>query len=221
VVGLMIWVVPGITEVFERQGQELPWTTQLLMAISDAVRAHAAALGICLLAASMLLAAAHRIQRVRRTWHSVQLRVPIVGGLIRAAESARAARSLALLISSAVPLLEAVALSARTLANLELRESLQSVARCVREGQSFSRALAQTGQFPPVATRLVVAGEKSGRLGDMLQEVSAHQEQLLETRLAIATSVLGPIVILFVGALVLFIVLAILMPIFDLNTLVR
>jgi len=134
---------------------------------------------------------------------------------------ARFSRTLALLVSSAVPLLDALQIAAQVVGNVALREAVAQVAVRVREGETLARALRETGQFPPVMLRLIASGEKSGRLDTMLFDAAAQQERELDTALGVATTVLGPGVILLVGALVLFIVLAILLPIFSLNTLVR
>jgi general secretion pathway protein F len=130
-------------------------------------------------------------------------------------------RTLALLAASAVPLLDALTIAAGVVSNLPMRAALQRAALAVREGASFSRALGDSGQFPPVALRLIASGERSGDLPRMLTEAAAEEQRALDRWLALLSAVLGPAVILAVGAMVLFIVLAILLPIFDLNRMVR
>ena len=165
-------------------------------------------------------AAALRVPAVRERLQRELLRVPVLGRLIRATEMARFSRTLALLVSSAVPLLEAIQIAAQVIGNSALRDAVAKVAVRVREGRGLAHSLRESGQFPPVMLRLIASGEKSGRLDAMLFDASAQQERELDTALGIATAVLGPGVILLVGALVLFIVLAILLPILSLNTLV-
>ena len=147
--------------------------------------------------------------------------MPLAGRLVRAANTARATRTLALLAGSAVPLLDALGITAGVVSNLPMREALKRAAFKVREGSAFSRALGESGQFPPVALRLIASGERSGELPRMLDEASAHQQRELDRWLDLLTAVLGPAVILGVGAIVLFIVLAILLPIFNLNQMVK
>jgi general secretion pathway protein F len=219
--GLLVYVVPQVTGVFTQHGQALPWPTQALIAGSDWMAAYG---GWLLVAILMLVGAAVLALRqpaLRRRWDGLLLRLPIFGRLLRAAESSRFARTLALLTGSAVPLLDALAIASQVVHNLPLRDALAKVSARVREGQGFARALAETRQFPPIAVRLIASGEKSGRLDEMLAEAAAHQERELNGALGVTMAALGPGVILLVGGLVLFIVLAILLPIFEMNSLIR
>jgi general secretion pathway protein F len=221
VTALMVWVVPQVIGVFLQQKQALPLPTRILIRLSDGLAAHGGALALVLVSLAAVALVAMRRPEARARWHGFVLRLPLLGRLIRAADTARFARTLALLVGSAVPLLEALAIAGQVVENRSLREALARVAVRVREGQPFSRALAETREFPPVAVRLIASGEKSGRLDEMLFEAASHQERELDTVLGIAMAALGPGVILLVGAMVLFIVLAILLPIFELNTLIR
>ena len=221
VVGLMVWVVPQVIGVFVQYQQALPLPTRILIVLSDGVERYGWVLGIALLLIVVAAVFGLRNEAVRARWDQVKLRLPIFGRLVRATETGRFARTLALLVSSAVPLLEALGIAAQVVENRPLRQALGRVAVRVREGQSFARALADTREFPPVAVRLIASGEKSGRLDEMLFEAASHQERELDTALGVAMAALGPGVILAVGGLVLFIVLAILLPIFELNTLIR
>ncbi|MBL8300060.1 MAG: type II secretion system inner membrane protein GspF [Rhodanobacteraceae bacterium] len=221
VTGLLVYVVPQIVGVFTSMKQQLPLPTTVLIGLSEFVKRW----GLLLFGAfvALLFAARFALRRdaVRMTWHRWLLRLPLVGKLTRASNTARAARTLALLSASAVPLLDALAISAQVVPNLPMREALRRAAHKVREGGAFSRALADSGYFPPVAVRLIASGERSGQLERMLDEAAAHQARELDRWLAVLTAVLGPAVILLVGAMVLFIVLAILLPIFNLNQMVK
>lgn len=221
VTGLMIWVVPQVITVFEQAHQSLPWATRVLIGISALVERFGFWLLVppALLLLTFLLVS--RTPGLRAAWQRTLLRVPVIGRLVRATDTARFARTLALLVGSAVPLLEALGIASRVVGNAALREALAKVAVRVREGSGLARALGESGQFPPVALRLIASGEKSGRLDTMLADAAHQQERELDTALGVATAVLGPGVILLVGGLVLFIVLAILLPIFSLNTLVH
>lgn len=221
VTALMVHVVPQVTTVFVQQGQALPWATRTLIAVSDGLREHGWLLALLLLGAGVALGAALRSPPSRRRLQAMLLALPLLGRLLRAADGARFARTLALLVGSAVPLLEALQIAANVVGSLPLQDALGKVAQRVREGQGFGRALAESGQFPPITVRLIQSGERSGRLDAMLDEAAAHGERELDTAVGIASAALGPLVIIAVGGLVLFIVLAILLPIFELNTLVR
>lgn len=221
VAALMIWVVPQVIGVFLQQKQALPLPTRVLVQVSEALSSYGVAMSTGIAGAGVIATLALRRPDVLGRWHALLLRLPLIGRLARATETARFARTLALLVGSAVPLLDALNISVHVVENTVLRVALARVAIRVREGQPFSKALADTGEFPPVAVRLIASGEKSGRLDDMLFEAAANQERELDTVLGVAMAALGPGVILLVGGLVLFIVLAILLPIFELNTLIR
>jgi general secretion pathway protein F len=221
VTGLLVYVVPQIVGVFASMKQELPLPTTVLIGLSELLKRWGIVFFVGFIAVLFALRFALRRDAVRMVWHRWLLRLPLVGKLTRASNTARAARTLALLSASAVPLLDALAISAQVVPNLPMREALRRAAHKVREGGAFSRALADSGYFPPVAVRLIASGERSGQLERMLDEAAAHQARELDRWLAVLTAVLGPAVILLVGAMVLFIVLAILLPIFNLNQMVK
>jgi general secretion pathway protein F len=221
VMGLMTWVVPQIVGVFENLHQSLPLATRVLTALSAFVRGWGWLLLALVVVAIVAARIALRNEPLRRRWHAIVLRLPLIGRLTRAANTARAMRTLALLASSAVPLLDALGISADVVPNLPMQEAMRRAAFKVREGTAFSRALGESGLFPPVALRLIASGERSGELSRMLGEAATQQQRELDRWLGALTSVLGPAVILLVGAMVLFIVLAILLPIFNLNQMVK
>jgi general secretion pathway protein F len=219
--GLLVSVVPRIVGVFANLGEELPFITRALLAVSALVRDHGFLLltgAAAIVIGSILLLRREPVRaRVDRWW----LRVPVFGRLARAADTARASRTLATLVGAGVPVLDAIRLASGTIRNRPMREALRRAGARVREGTGFARALGESGLFPPVALRLVASGERSGRLDAMLDEAARHQQREVESLLGTLTTVLAPLMILVVGALVLVIVLAILLPIFELNQLVR
>ena len=221
VAGLLTYVVPQVTEVFVRSGQSLPLPTRALLAISGGLASFGPWLLLALALLGATLGGLWRRPSLRRRRHALWLRLPGLGGLLVKLETARFARTLALLGSSSVPLLDALKLASLTVQNEALVESLDGVAARVREGVPLSAALARTGRFPPLVARLVASGERAGRLDAMLDEAAAQLERELQTVIQVAAGTLGPAVILLVGGLVLFIVLAILLPIFQMNQLIR
>ncbi|MDZ4349207.1 MAG: type II secretion system inner membrane protein GspF [Xanthomonadaceae bacterium] len=221
VAGLLTYVVPQVTEVFVRSGQGLPLPTRALLAISSGLASFGPWLLLALALLGAILGGLWRRPSVRRRRHTLWLGLPGLGRLLIKMETARFARTLALLGSSSVPLLDALKLASLTVQNEALVESLDGVAARVREGVPLSAALARTGRFPPLVARLVASGERAGRLDAMLDEAADQLERELQTVIQVAAGTLGPAVILLVGGLVLFIVLAILLPIFQMNQLIR
>ncbi|MGA9333719.1 MAG: type II secretion system inner membrane protein GspF [Rudaea sp.] len=219
--GLLVYVVPQIVGVFTQMHQTLPWATRALLALSGFVKAWGWLLLVLLVVAGIGGKLALRTEQVRYAWHRFILRLPFVGALVRAANTARCTRTLALLTASAVPLLDALQIGAQVMPNLPMRAAVKRAALKVREGGSFSRALGDSGYFPPVALRLIASGERAGQLEHMLDEAASHQQRELDRWMTALTTILGPLVILLVGAMVLFIVLAILLPIFDMNQMVK
>lgn len=221
VTGLLVYVVPQIVGVFTQMHQVLPWPTRALLALSAFVKVWGWLLLIAIVVAAIGGRLALRTEQVRFAWHEIVLKIPFVGKLVRAANTARCTRTLALLTASAVPLLDSLSIGAQVMPNLPMRLAVKKAALKVREGSSFSRALGESGYFPPVALRLIASGERAGELERMLDEAANHQSRELDRWMSAMTAIIGPLVILFVGAMVLFIVLAILLPIFDMNQMVK
>ena len=221
VAGLVAYVVPQVAEVFTRSGQHLPLPTRALLALTDMLTTIGPWLPLLLVPVALLGVVARGNPGHRRRWHRGLLAMPVLGVLIVKADAARFARTLALLGGSAVPLLDALRLARSTVANQVLAEQIDQATARVREGMPLSRALARTERFPAVALRLIASGERAGRLDAMLDEAADQLERELRTVIEVVGSTLGPAVILVVGGLVLFIVLAILLPIFQMNQLIR
>jgi general secretion pathway protein F len=157
----------------------------------------------------------------RRRWHAVLLAFPGLGALARGINTSRFASTLAILVGGGVPLLSALTSGARVMSNMVMREAVERAIERVREGASLARALGETRTFPPLLLHLVASGEASGKLEQMLERAARLETQALERRLAVFLTLLEPIMILVMGAAVLLIVLAILLPIIEINQLVR
>ncbi len=221
VIGLLTYVVPKVVTVFENMDQELPALTRGLIGLSDFLRVHWWWLLLLVVAAAFAVRALLKVSRVRHRWHELMLRLPIIGRLVRGANSARFARTLSILVGSGVPVLEAMRISAEVLGSLPMRESVSAAADRVREGAGIAPALERSGYFPPMLVHLIASGESSGRLEEMLERAAANQERELETQIAALMGVFEPLMILMMGLVVLLIVLAILLPIFEMNNLVQ
>ncbi len=220
VVLLLGYVVPDVVKVFVNTGQELPALTRGLIATSDVVKNWGWLIVLGIIAALMAMRAALRDPALRLRWHAFILRIPLIGRLSRATNTARFASTLAILTKSGVPLVEALSIAAAVIANLRIRERVVEAAQEVREGSSLTRALDATGEFPPMMLHMIASGEKSGELDQMLARTARNQENDLAAQVSLLVGLFEPFMLVFMGAVVLVIVLAILMPILSLNQLV-
>ena len=218
---LMVFVVPQIVQVFEGIGQKLPLLTRSLIAVSDFTRAYGLWVLIALVAALILTRMMLRRGGPKRRYHQLLLRVPMISRLVRGLNTARFARTLSILTGSGVPVLEALRISASVVSNIPMRAAVDEAARRVREGAALHAALEHSGYFPPMTIHLIASGESSGKLEEMLERASDAQEREMEVLITTITELFGPLLILIMGGMVLVIVLAILLPIFDLNQLVK
>ena len=221
VVALMVFVVPELVGIFAHTSRDLPLLTRGLIAASDFFRDY----GLWLLVAIVVLViAVRRLLRNpsrRKVWHRWLLATPGISGVVTAVDTARFASTLSILMASGVPLLEALRIAGQVLGNLVLREDSLAVAERVQEGSSLNRALRESGQFPPMMVHMVASGETSGELETMLARSAQNQEREMEMTLGTVMGLFEPLMVVFMGGMVLTIVLAILLPIFDLNTMVR
>lgn len=221
VVGLLTYVVPQVVEVYAQSRQTLPMLTRVLLWASEALHGKLIYIVIVAILLGVALRAAYRGQAMKKRWHARVLRLPLIGPLAQGLDTARLASSLAILTAGGVPLLQALAAGARVVKNLALREAVEEALQRVREGTSLHRALGGRTLFPPIFIHLVASGEASGRLAHMLGQAARQQEFENEARIRLLTGILEPALILAMGALVLLMVLAILLPIIEMNQLVR
>jgi general secretion pathway protein F len=218
---LMTYVVPQVVQVFEQIRQALPWPTRALLAVSGFLRVFGPWLLAALIAGAFLLRLALRQPGPKGVWDRALLRLPLIGRLVRGIDTARFASTLAMLVEAGVPMLRALAAAEATLANSVLRAVVADAIDGVREGASLARSLAMAKVFPPVLIRLVEVGEATGQLPRMLAHAARNQTQEVERRAAAFATLLEPLLILVMGAVVLGIVLAVLLPIMEINQLVR
>jgi general secretion pathway protein F len=219
--GLLVYVVPQVTRVFVNLGQALPLATRILIAISDFARASGLLTLAGLVAAFVVLRLLLRDGGRKALWHRWLLRLPLVGRLIRGVNAARFADTLGILTSAGVPLLASLQSAAAVLTNLPMRAAVDEAIRRVREGAPLSSSLGAARLFPPLVIHLMASGEATGRLDTMLARAAEAQSRELENWVRRLTALLEPVLIILMGMIVLFVVVAILLPIFDMNTLVR
>ncbi|CAG9174599.1 type II secretion system inner membrane protein GspF [Cupriavidus pampae] len=221
VIFLLSYVVPQVVSVFANTKQKLPLLTIIMLALSDFVRHWWWAGLIVLGAVALIVRSLLRQPDIKLAWHRYLLTAPLVGKLIRGYNTARFASTLAILVSAGVPILRSLQAAGETLTNQALKTNVDDATTRVREGASLARALAAQNQFPPVLVHLIRSGEATGNLPIMLERAATGEGQELERRTLFLTSLLEPLLILTMGVVVLLIVLAVLMPIIEINQLVR
>ncbi len=221
VIFLLTYVVPQIVSVFANTKQKLPLLTVMMLGVSNFVRAYGILMAVLLVAAGFLWRRALRNPALKLRWHTWLLTAPVYGKFERSLNTARFASTLAITIGSGVPILRALETSRDTLSNVAMKELVGEASASVREGVSLARALSTQKHFPPMLIHMIRAGEITGELPAMLERAANSQQQDLERRTLTIAGLLEPVLILAMGVVVLLIVLAVLMPIIEINQLVR
>jgi general secretion pathway protein F len=218
---MLATVVPKIVGVFQSTQAELPGLTRGLIAASDFLRDYWPALIVALAAVGYGIWWVLQKDGPRRGYHRFLLATPITGRLTRGINTARFTRTLSILAGSGVPILEALNISGEVIENLPMRDAVAEASVRVREGASISKSLAVSKLFPPMMIHLISSGEAGGKLEEMLGRAAAGQEREVDGLIATLLGILQPLVIVLMGGIVLTIVLAILLPIFEINNLIQ
>ena len=221
VIFLLAYVVPQIVSVFANTKQKLPILTVIMLGISDFVRAYGIIVAVVVGVLYWLWKQVLKNPDAKMRWHSWLLTAPLYGKFERSLNTTRFASTLAITIGSGVPILQALQTSRDTLSNVAMRDQVESATSAVREGVSLARALSNHQYFPPMLIHMIRAGEVTGNLPAMLERAADSQQQDLERRALTMAGLLEPVLILAMGVVVLLIVLAVLMPIIEINQLVR
>jgi general secretion pathway protein F len=231
VIGLLTYVVPQVVQVFANTKQALPFLTRALIAISDFVRNYGWIVAVAGAIAAFLVNRSLRVEAVRLRWHQRILTLPVVGVLSRTLNTARFASTLSILVGSGVPMLRSLQAAAETVTNLAMRSRVIDALARVREGFSLAKAMRAGGDeetkagklklFPPVLIHLIASGEATGKLPEMLARAADIHSREAERRALFFTSLLEPLLILAMGVMVMLIVLAVLLPIIEINQLAR
>jgi general secretion pathway protein F len=210
-------VVPEILKTFEKSKQALPWTTEWVMAASNFVQAYWMPSFIGIVAITIGIKQALLKPKIRFWYDTQLLRLPGLGKVSRSINTARFARTLSILSSSAVPLLEGMKISGQVLENEKIKSAVSEAAVRVSEGASLRASLQQTKLFPPMMLHMIASGEKSGELEQMLERAANNQDREFETMVSVSLKLLEPAMIATMAIIVLFIVMAILQPIMEMN----
>ena len=219
VMALMIWVVPKVVEQFDTIGQELPLLTRIVMGISAFLASYWWALLIAIGVIGFVIWRALQDEAIRLRVDTAWLRLPLLGRLTRDLHAARMARTLSTMVASRLPLLEGLILTGQTIHNRRLQVASDEIVEAVRGGGSLSAALRRAGIFPPLLVYLAASGESSGQLDSMLERAADYLEREFDAFTATALSLLEPAIIVLMGVVVAAIVLSILLPILQLETL--
>jgi len=221
VIFLLTYVVPQIVSVFANTKQKLPVLTVVMLAVSDFVRNYGLIVLVLLIGAWVSWRRALQNIALKTRWHTWLLTAPLYGKFERSLNTSRFASTLAITTGSGVPILRALETSRDTLTNVAMQQLVEEASDAVREGVSLARALSAQKHFPPMLIHMIRAGEITGELPAMLNRAASAQEADLERRTLTIAGLLEPALILAMGLVVLLIVLAVLMPIIEINQLVH
>lgn len=218
---MLAYVVPKVVYIFENYNQQLPILTRIMIASSDFIRDYWFALIAGFIALFFGIRHLLKHEGPKRRYHHALLRTPIVSRLTRGLNTARFTQTLSILAGSGVPILESLQIAAKVVVNVPMREAVEEAALRIREGAMISKSLAASKLFPPMTTHLIASGEASGRLEEMLSRAAKNQEREVDSLIATLLGIMQPLLVIFMAAIVLLIVLAILLPIFEINNLIR
>lgn len=219
IVAMMTYIVPKVVDQFDSMGQTLPLLTRLVIGLSDLMRDWGWLILLALAAVAVAGLIARRREAVRLKLDAWVLKLPLVGRLTRDLHGARMARTLSTMIAAGLPVLEGLTITARTVSNRALRRATEQMAEAVREGGGLSAAMRRAEVFPPILVYMTASGESSGRLEPMLERAADYLEREFSNFTAVMLSLLEPAIIVVMGGIVAVIVLSILLPILQINTL--
>ena len=220
VVLLMLYVVPQVSEVITSMNQTLPTLTLVMINISKFIQQWGAVLLLVLLLTMLMISFLMRVSAIRMQVHRLLLRIPIIGRLLKAYMAGRFCKSLALIYSSGQPVEEALHTASKVVSNDYMRQHIEAASQQIQEGDGFLKAFKGRPILPLIALHLIASGQNNGQLANMLDRASDDLEQTLENSIATTLALLEPLMMLVMGAVVLLIVMAVMVPILDMNQLV-
>ncbi len=218
---LLTYVVPTVTTIFDNMRQTLPWPTVVLITVSDFMRGFWWLLGLTLVGLTLALQRYGRTERGTEVFDRLKIRLPVVGKLVLKLAMSRFTRTLGILLRSGIPLLDALEISRAVVNNTVLSAAVDEAKDAIREGADIAGPLKASGYFPPLVTHMISIGERSGQLEDMLLRIADSYDNDVQTSIEGLTSLVEPVIIVVMAAVVFAIMLAVLLPIFELNSIVR
>ena len=222
VVAFMLWmIVPTFAKVYVQFKAELPVVTKALVVLSDFMINYTWVIVVGILVIFFGCRYYNRTPKGKRFFDLVKLNLPLVGKILRKVAIARFCQTFSSMTSGGVPIIKALMVSATTAGNTIIEENVLKVVTAVKEGESFSRPLEATGQFPPMVTKMIASGEDSGNLPEMLEEINRFYERDIQYSVDRLTKILEPLLTVVVGGIVLFVLLALYYPIFNLTKVIK
>ena len=217
---MMTYVVPKVVGVFVNTGQDLPGPTAALISISDFIQSYGWLVLLALIALGIAVARLLRQPGPKRSFDLFMLKVPVIGKIIRGLNTSRFTRTFSIMTGSGVPILEGLRISAEVISNTPMRDAVTEATLRIREGAPIGKSLGKSGHFPPLRIHLITSGEASGQLESMLGKAAGQQEREMDGLIGTLLNILEPGMIILMGILVLSMVVALLLPIFEMNKLV-
>ena len=217
---LMVYVLPDMIDVIENTGQTLPWATTLLISVTELLKSFWWALLCGILALSLFIRGILNREKVRLIWDAYKFSLPIIGKIIRSSNSARFSNTLSILTKSGIPLVDAMKIASEVVANKALQTDLRTATQDVVEGKSLRESLENISYFPPMMMHMIGSGEQSGELDQMLARVAEYQQAEVERLVSTLVKLFEPAMMIIMGGTVLFIVMAVLLPILSMNQIV-
>jgi MSHA biogenesis protein MshG len=213
-----IYVIPAFKGVFDKMGAELPWQTRLLMGISDFMLQYWPHLLGGLLIMAILISKYLASKDGRLQWHKALLKIPVIGSIIERATMERFSRSFAMILTAGVPLIQGISIVAQAVGNDYIGSMLHKMQVGIEKGDSISRMARSIGLFPPLVIQMIMVGEESGNIAEMLEEVADFYEGEIDVELKNLSSAIEPFLIVIIGVMVLGLALGIFLPMWDLST---
>ena len=208
---LCVYMIPNLMELFENV-KELPWMTRFTLALSDFLINYWIALIVSFFLSVYLFSKWKKTERGKRLWDQFVLSMPVFGRLIRTADIAMFSKTLSTLLKGGVPVLKSMDIVKNVLSNSLIKQAVEKARENIKEGEPIVDPLARSGQFPPVVLQMIRVGEKTGDLESMLDQISQSYDRQVEVEVSALTALLGPIMILFMAGIIVFILLSALMP---------
>jgi type IV pilus assembly protein PilC len=215
-IGMVTFIIPIFADMFSDLGGELPAMTKFMIGVSDAFRGYWYAFILAPIVLTFLFVRWKRTDKGQLAWDAFKLKLPVkIGSIVRKIAVARFSRTLATLTASGVPILQALSITAQTSGNRVISDPMGEVAERVREGQSLAAPLARTGVFPVMLTQMLAVGEETGAMDTMLHKLADFYEDEVATQLKALTSIIEPVMMIFVGAIVGLVVISMYLPMFS------